>query len=134
MERCDQISTCTFFKTAITEMPTVAEMMKKRYCYGDFDACVQQAADAVAVEVALGRLAEDRRTGLELPDLRRRLEPRAFGHDIRRSPPVRRAKLPERLLDRVRKRLRSRRRRLRVPRSDLSAGPAERGELRPVFG
>ena len=39
MDRCDKIETCKFFQAAMKEMPTVAEMMKQRYCHGDFDSC-----------------------------------------------------------------------------------------------
>lgn len=39
MVRCDQIEACGFFKVAMVEMPTVADMMKTRYCYGGFEDC-----------------------------------------------------------------------------------------------
>lgn len=42
MATCDQIDTCRFFKEAMVTMPTVAEMMKKKYCHGDFDACARK--------------------------------------------------------------------------------------------
>ena len=41
MDRCDQIETCRFFQAAMNNMPTVAEMMKQRYCHGDFDTCAR---------------------------------------------------------------------------------------------
>ena len=43
MAHCDEIDNCSFFRTAIMEMPTVAEMMKNRYCHGDFDACARKS-------------------------------------------------------------------------------------------
>jgi hypothetical protein len=39
MDRCDQIETRTFFRSAMNEMPTVAEMMMKRYRHGDLESC-----------------------------------------------------------------------------------------------
>ena len=42
MKPCDQIETCRFFLSAMREMPTVAEMMKQRYCQGAFDTCARQ--------------------------------------------------------------------------------------------
>ncbi len=42
MDRCDQIEDCSFFNVAMVEMPTVAEMMKQRYCHGDFESCARK--------------------------------------------------------------------------------------------
>ena len=43
MDRCDQIETCKFFQAAMTEMPTAAEMMKKRCCHGDYQSCARKS-------------------------------------------------------------------------------------------
>ena len=42
MATCDQIETCRFFQEAMNTMPTIAEMMKKKYCNGDFDSCARK--------------------------------------------------------------------------------------------
>jgi hypothetical protein len=41
MDRRDQIETCEFFNAAMTEMPTVAEMMKRQHCHRDHDSCAR---------------------------------------------------------------------------------------------
>jgi hypothetical protein len=42
MTTCDQIDTFRFFKEAMVKMPTIAEMMKKKYCHDDFDSCARK--------------------------------------------------------------------------------------------
>jgi hypothetical protein len=35
MDECDRIFTCAFFQHAMAEMPTVGELIKRRYWHGD---------------------------------------------------------------------------------------------------
>jgi uncharacterized membrane protein YkvA (DUF1232 family) len=42
MNRCDRLESCKFFQEAMTAMPAVADMMKKRYCYGDHESCARK--------------------------------------------------------------------------------------------
>ena len=42
MKKCSQIDSCRFFGEAMAKMPTIAEMMKKKYCYGEFESCARQ--------------------------------------------------------------------------------------------
>jgi hypothetical protein len=41
MEKCGRIESCGFFKTVITEMPTVSQMIVRRYCHGDYESCAR---------------------------------------------------------------------------------------------
>ena len=38
---CDCIAICPFFNDRMSEMPTMAEMMKRHYCKGDFSSCAR---------------------------------------------------------------------------------------------
>ena len=41
MEECEFITKCAFFSDRMKTLPTVAKMMKKRYCEGDKDECAR---------------------------------------------------------------------------------------------
>ncbi|MFH1378210.1 MAG: hypothetical protein ABIH86_05620 [Planctomycetota bacterium] len=41
MEECELIEKCAFFTNRMSTLPTVAKMMKKRYCEGDKDDCAR---------------------------------------------------------------------------------------------
>ena len=41
MGECSELQGCRFFNETMHQMPTVGEMMKNRYCLGDFSACAR---------------------------------------------------------------------------------------------
>ena len=41
MAACSELSNCRYFNEVLVSMPTVAEMMKDRYCYGDKHQCAR---------------------------------------------------------------------------------------------
>lgn len=41
MAECDKLTTCIFFNDRMDDMPTVAALLKKQYCQGDFRACAR---------------------------------------------------------------------------------------------
>ena len=41
MEECELIGKCPFFANRMSALPTVAKMMKKRYCEGDKGDCAR---------------------------------------------------------------------------------------------
>jgi hypothetical protein len=41
MAECGRLATCIFFNDQMDNMPTVAHLMKKQYCEGDFDRCAR---------------------------------------------------------------------------------------------
>ena len=41
MAECDRLPTCIFFNDRMENMPTVAALLKKQYCLGDFQACAR---------------------------------------------------------------------------------------------
>ncbi len=41
MADCECLPKCPFFHDRMTNMPAVAEMMKKRYCKGDSSGCAR---------------------------------------------------------------------------------------------
>jgi len=50
MATCELLKTCIFFNDKMADMPAVADLMKKRYCESDFQACAR-----MKVVKALGR-------------------------------------------------------------------------------
>jgi hypothetical protein len=36
---CDKLPTCIFFNDQMEGMPAVADLLKRQYCQGTFDAC-----------------------------------------------------------------------------------------------
>ena len=49
MGECDRLSTCIFYTERMDEMPPCAELLKLRYCLGDFEHCARHR-----VELKLG--------------------------------------------------------------------------------
>jgi hypothetical protein len=41
MADCDRLPTCVFFNDRMENMPTVAALLKRQYCHGDFEACAR---------------------------------------------------------------------------------------------
>ena len=41
MAECDRLPTCIFFNDRMENMPTVAALLKKQYCLGDFQTCAR---------------------------------------------------------------------------------------------
>ncbi|MDA3936564.1 MAG: hypothetical protein PF636_06840 [Actinomycetota bacterium] len=41
MESCELTEGCIFFNDKMTDMPSMANMYKKRYCHGDFAQCAR---------------------------------------------------------------------------------------------
>ncbi|PLY12682.1 MAG: hypothetical protein C0624_00490 [Desulfuromonas sp.] len=41
MSECQLLETCIFFNDQMDAMPAVANLMKNRYCKGDFAACAR---------------------------------------------------------------------------------------------
>jgi hypothetical protein len=41
MAECDRLATCIFFNDRMDGMPTVAALLKKQYCQGDFQRCAR---------------------------------------------------------------------------------------------
>ena len=41
MADCECLPGCPFFNDRMTGMPTMAEVMKKKYCRGNFEACAR---------------------------------------------------------------------------------------------
>ena len=39
--KCKELETCSFFNEVIKDMPATAEMMKRRFCFGDFESCAR---------------------------------------------------------------------------------------------
>ena len=50
MGDCECLAKCPFFNDKMANMPSMAVMMKKRYCHEDFESCARHR-----VFVALGR-------------------------------------------------------------------------------
>lgn len=46
MVECDRLPTCIFFNDRMEDMPTVASLLKKQYCQGDFRACARYRVEA----------------------------------------------------------------------------------------
>lgn len=41
MSNCEMISKCIFFNDKMANMPSTANLMKKKYCQGDFTQCAR---------------------------------------------------------------------------------------------
>ena len=41
MADCECLSKCPFFNDKMANMPSMADMMKNRYCHDDFEACAR---------------------------------------------------------------------------------------------
>jgi len=41
MAECEKLATCGFIKTQLTAMPSIAEMLKRRFCFGDYANCAR---------------------------------------------------------------------------------------------
>lgn len=41
MSECGFVSRCTFFEDRMSKMPGMAEMLRTRYCVGDFTECAR---------------------------------------------------------------------------------------------
>jgi hypothetical protein len=41
MTECDKLPTCIFFNDRMENMPTVAALLKRQYCQGDFQSCAR---------------------------------------------------------------------------------------------
>ena len=41
MPDCDRLPTCIFFNDRMENMPSVAALLKKQYCRGEFEACAR---------------------------------------------------------------------------------------------
>jgi len=41
MAECERIQTCPFFNDKMKNMPATAELMKDKYCRGDFASCAR---------------------------------------------------------------------------------------------
>ena len=41
MADCDRLPTCIFFNDRMENMPTVAALLKRQYCQGNFEACAR---------------------------------------------------------------------------------------------
>jgi len=52
MADCESIARCLFFNDQMASMPTAAELVKERYCRGDFGRCARYR-----VRAALGPAA-----------------------------------------------------------------------------
>lgn len=44
---CEKLPTCLFFKGEMQDMPSVASVLKKQYCLGDFERCARFRVAAV---------------------------------------------------------------------------------------
>lgn len=41
MAECEMVKGCPFFNEKMADMPAMANMVKRRYCLGDFDKCAR---------------------------------------------------------------------------------------------
>jgi hypothetical protein len=41
MVECDRLATCIFFNDRMEDMPSVAALLKSKYCQGDFESCAR---------------------------------------------------------------------------------------------
>jgi hypothetical protein len=59
MSECERLQTCPFFSGKIAAMPSVAELMKKCYCFGDKTKCARYQLVLAGLPVPLDLLPND---------------------------------------------------------------------------
>ena len=61
MADCERLPTCIFFNDRMENMPSVAALLKKQYCHGDFEACARfrVAAKVGSTNVPLNLFPQD---------------------------------------------------------------------------
>lgn len=46
MTECDKLTTCIFYTDRMDDMPAAAELMKMKYCLGEFEICARHRVEA----------------------------------------------------------------------------------------
>jgi len=59
MAECEKLAKCPFFAGQISTMPSVAELMKKKYCLGDKTLCARYQVASAGMAVPLDLLPND---------------------------------------------------------------------------
>jgi hypothetical protein len=59
MAECEKLTKCPFFAGRISNMPSVAELMKKNYCLGDKTLCARYQLASAGLDVPMDLLPND---------------------------------------------------------------------------
>lgn len=51
MAKCEKLKTCAFFNDRLSNMPSVSELLKQNYCFGDNNQCARYKVSAAGLEV-----------------------------------------------------------------------------------
>jgi hypothetical protein len=59
MGECERLRKCPFFTGQMANMPSVAELLKSEYCYGDKTLCARYQMAAAGMVIPLDLLPND---------------------------------------------------------------------------
>ena len=59
MAECERLRRCPFFTGQMVNMPSVAELLKSEYCYGDKSLCARYQVAAAGMVIPLDLLPND---------------------------------------------------------------------------
>lgn len=66
MAKCERLKKCPFFTDQISSMPSVAELMKSNYCFGDKTLCARYQLASAGITVPPDLIPNDTQRAREI--------------------------------------------------------------------